>query len=141
MKYVKTTLAAIFVAVAAIALYGCVTRGHEREMNYLASALTKVSAAVDAKIRYEDFPASSSSDDVLQAVAKDDPALMRNFENRVLLVRRDGEDSAVLLCEPVPGRALLEDAGCTAKMDVHRWSATGSQKCEFTLDLKAACGN
>lgn len=141
MKKVKLTVAAIVVVAGVFSLYGCMTRSIEREMNYLASAMTKLSAAVDAKVRYEDFPASGSSEELLRAVANDNPQLMKNFDGRVLSVLREGEDSAVLLCEPGPGRPLLEDAGCTARLDVHRWSTPGSQSCEFTLKVKSVCGS
>ncbi len=140
MKKVTSTVAVIVIVAGIFSLYGCMTRSTEREMNYLASAMTKLSAAVDTKVRYEDFPASASSEELLRSVAKDDPQLMKNFDGRVLRVLREGEDSAVLLCEPGPGRPLLEDAGCTARLDVHRWSTPGSQRCEFTLNVKAICG-
>ncbi len=131
-----------YITLAAVVLIGtgCASRVQERDMNHLASALTKVSAAVDAKVRYENYPASASSEELLNAVAQVDPPLMKNFDGQVLRVLRQGEDSAVLLCEAGPGRALLEDAGCTAAMDVHRWSLAAPQRCEFTLNLKAVCG-
>lgn len=137
----RTALFACSFATVALIGSGCASRVQERDMNHLASALTKVSAAVDAKVRYEDFPANASPEDLLKAVTQGDPPLMHNFDGRVLRVRREGEDSAVLLCEAGPGRALLEDAGCTAAMDVHRWSLPVPQRCEFTLNLKAVCGN
>ena len=140
MTYRTTLFAGAFAAVVFIST-GCASRVQERDMNHLASALTKVSAAVDAKVRYEDFPANAPSEELLKAVAQGDPQLMRNFDGRVLRVLREGEDSAVLLCEAGPGRALLEDAGCTAAMDAHRWSSAAPQHCEFTLNLKAVCGN
>lgn len=140
MTYRTTLFAGAFAAVV-LTVSGCASRVQERDMNHLASALTKVSAAVDAKVRYEDFPVNAPSEALLQAVAQGDPQLMRNFDGRVLRVLRAGEDSAVLLCETGPGRALLEDAGCTAAMDAHRWSSAAPQRCEFTLNLKAVCGN
>ena len=140
MTYRTTLFAGAFAAVV-LMVSGCASRVQERDMNHLASALTKVSAAVDVKVRYEDFPANAPSEELLKAVAQGDAPLMRNFDGRVLRVLRQGEDSAVLLCEAGPGRALLEDAGCTAAMDAHRWSSAAPQHCEFTLNLKAVCGN
>jgi hypothetical protein len=140
MKNMKFVVTATLVAVA-IGVVACASRVNEREMNYLGSALTKVSAAVDAKVRYEPSLEKASSEDLLKSVAKDDPQLMRNFDGRVLRVLVTGEDSAVLLCESGPGRALLEDVGCTAKLDIHRWTMSGTQKCEFTLNPKQTCAD
>lgn len=136
----KLIVAATFVAIA-IGVVACASRVNEREMNYLGSALTKVSASVDAKVRYEPSLKNASSEDLLKSVAKDDPQLMRNFDGRVLRVLVTGEDSVVLLCESGAGRALLEDAGCTAKLDIHRWNMSGAQKCEFTLNPNQMCSN
>lgn len=136
----KLIVAATFVAVA-IGVVACASRVNEREMNYLGSALTKVSASVDAKVRYEPSLKNASSEDLLKSVAKDDPQLMRNFDGRLLRVLVTGEDSVVLLCESTAGRALLEDAGCTAKLDIHRWNMSDAQKCEFTLDPKKTCAD
>lgn len=133
---VATTLVAGVVGIVA-----CASRVNEREMNYLGSALTKVSAAVDAKVRYEPSLKNASSEDLLKSVANDDPQLMRNFDGRVLRVLVTGEDSVVLLCESEAGRALLEDAGCTAKLDIHRWNMSGAQKCDFTLYPKSTCAD
>jgi outer membrane murein-binding lipoprotein Lpp len=122
----------------AIVLAGCATQPSEREMNYLASALTKVSATVDATVRYR-RPAEGLSDaELLQAATAHDRDLMKPFDGLTIRVLRDGRDSAVLVCQR-GGRALLEDAGCTAKLDEHRWSSTGNDRCEFTLDVKKVC--
>lgn len=137
----RTALITCSFAAVLLLSAGCASRVQERDMNLLASALTKVSAGVDAQVRYEGFPANAPPEELLKTVAQGDPQLMRNFDGRVLRVRREGEDSAVLLCEAGPDRALLEDAGCTAAMDVHRWSQPSPQRCEFTLNLKAVCGN
>lgn len=54
-------------------------------------------------------------------------------------VLRDGHDSAVLVCESHAGKALLEDAGCTAKLDQYHRSNGGTNRCEFTINIKKAC--
>lgn len=125
---------------AAIALLSCATQIDEREMNYLASALTKVSAAVDATVRYEPLAPNLTDDQVLALATSHDPALLKNFGGQTVRVIRQGENSAVLVCERATGKALLEDAGCTAKMDLHRWNMAATRACELTLDLKQVCG-
>lgn len=124
---------------AAVLIAGCGTRVDEREMNYLASALTKVSASVDATVRYGDLPTGQSSDQVLAASTKHDSNLLKPFSDRRVLVQVVGKDSAVLICDLKTGNALLEDAGCTAKMDSHRWTSPLTGQCEFTLDVATLC--
>lgn len=124
--------------VAAVVLASCATQPSEREMNYLASALTKVSAAVDATVRYRRPPEGLSEAELLRTATAHDAALMKPFDGMTVRVLRSGRDSAVLVCQ-AGGRALLEDAGCTAKLDVHRWNAVGVAQCEFILDVSKVC--
>jgi len=56
-----------------------------------------------------------------------------------LRVLREGADSAVLVCESAADKALLEDAGCTARLDAQRWQG-GDDACAFTLRLREICG-
>ncbi|MDB5859966.1 MAG: hypothetical protein JWQ76_3655 [Ramlibacter sp.] len=135
MNHVKTP----FFILVVVLLASCATQPNEREMNYLASALTKVSAAVDATVRYRRPPENMSEGDLLRAATAHDIQLLKPFDGFTVRVLRSGRDSAVMVCQP-RGRALLEDAGCTPKLDVHRWNAPGgNDRCEFTLDLNTVC--
>ena len=135
MNRVKSSV----LTLAAVLLASCATQPNEREMNYLASALTKVSAAVDATVRYRRPPESLSEGELLRASTAHDNQLLKPFEGMTMRVLRTGRDSAVLVCQP-QGKPLLEDAGCTAKLDVHRWrAADGGDRCEFTLDVNKVC--
>lgn len=128
------------IAVLAVCLVtACATQPSAQEMNYLASALTKVSAAVDATVRYRRPADGLPEAELLQLSTAHDPALMKPFDGLTVRVLRDGRDSAVLVCEARGGKALLEDAGCTAKLDQHRWNSGGVDRCEFTLDIKKVC--
>lgn len=120
-------------------LAACATQPTEREMNYLASALTKVSAAVDATVRYRRTADGLPEAELLRFSTAHDPALLKPFDGLTVRVLRDGRDSAVLVCESRADKALLEDAGCTAKLDQHRWSNGGTNRCEFTIDIKKVC--
>lgn len=119
-------------------LIGCASQPSDREMNSLASALTKVSAAVDANARYKRSTDTLDEKQLLQVSTAHDTGLMRPFEGMTVRVLRVGRDSAVLVCQANNGRALLEDAGCTARLDAPRWN-TGPNPCEFTLDVKQMC--
>lgn len=129
----------IVVASLALSLVACASQPSEREMNYLASALTKVSAAVDATARHRRSTDGLDETQLLQAATAHDPSLLKPFEGLSVRVLREGRDSAVLVCKERSGGALLEDAGCTAKMDVHRWNQEASNRCEFSLNVKQVC--
>ncbi|WP_137918355.1 hypothetical protein [Hydrogenophaga sp. 2FB] len=121
-----------------VLLIGCASHPSDREMNSLASALTKVSAAVDASARYKRSTDTLDEKQLLQVSTAHDAGLMKPFEGMTVRVLRVGRDSAVLVCQANNGRALLEDAACTARLDAPRWN-TSPNPCEFTLDVKQIC--
>lgn len=127
----------IAAAAGVFLLAACASAQSEGDMNYLGSALTKLSAAVDATVRY-DRPAEDVDEAaLLQMSVAQDPSLLQPFNGMTVRIRRDGQASAVLVCEASQGKALLEDTGCTARMDSHRWRDDSA--CQFTLDLSATC--
>jgi hypothetical protein len=120
-------------------LTGCATQHSEKEMNFSASALTKLSAAVDATVRYTQIPDGVNGAELLTLSAAEDPTLLEPFKTFKILVRREGRFSGVLVCEADGSAALLEDSGCTAKLDRHAWREKLTARCEFSLDLSALC--
>lgn len=118
---------------------GCATPTPEREMNSLASALTKLAAAVDASVRYDDPPTGLSDTEMLRLATSHDPSLLASFASFELHVQRVGSDSSVLICRASAGQAVLEDAGCTALMERHHWKSQTALACEPTLDLPTIC--
>lgn len=125
--------------VAICALAACASPPTERELNFMGSALTKVSAAVDATVRYRRPAEGLPEQELLQLATAHDPALLKPFQGLTVRVLREGVDSAVLVCQKDEGAALLEDAGCTARLDQRRWTSRGADRCEFTLELKTVC--
>jgi hypothetical protein len=121
-------------------LAACASAQSERDMNFAASALTKLSAAVDATVRFNKSSENLADAELLRLSASDDPSLLTPFEHYSLRVLRSGRRSVVLVCEPDGGKALLEDAGCTPKLDRHHWQSVPVAACDFTLDVIAACG-
>lgn len=134
----------IFKVILALAvsslLAACVSAQSERSMNFAASALTKLSASVDATIRFKHPSEALTDAELLRLSVAHDPSLLTPFENFTVRVLRDGRHSVVLVCEANGGKALLEDSGCTAKLDHHHWRNMPGITCEFTLDVKALCG-
>lgn len=112
----------------------------ERDMNFTASALTKLSAAVDVTVRFNKSSENLADSELLRLSASDDQSLLTPFEHYKVRVLQSGRRSVVLVCEPDGGKALLEDAGCTAKLDRHHWQSVPVAACDFTLDVMAVCG-
>ncbi len=113
----------------------------EEAMMIRASALTKLSTAVEAAVRYDAEASSGLDGQALLAFAvRDDAALLERFAGLELRVARGDRHASVLVCSPDGGGALLEDAGCTSRLDRHAWREADAAPCEFRLDLAALCG-
>jgi hypothetical protein len=110
----------------------------DENMYVKASALSKLSASVESTVRYKNPPANISDEDLLLRASAHDPALLNPFANYTLKVLRADGHSAVLMCSKDASQALLEDAGCTAAMDLHRWKSS-NQPCAFSLNLSQTC--
>jgi hypothetical protein len=121
-------------------LTACASTPNERDMNFTASALTKLSAAVDVTVRFNRSSENLSDSELLRLSASDDQSLLIPFEHYTVRVLRSGLRSVVLVCEHDGGKALLEDAGCTAKLDRYHWQTVPVTACNFTLDVIAVCG-
>lgn len=107
------------------------------EMYVKASALTKLSAAVESMVRYKNPSPSWTDNELLSAATEHDPALLNNLGGYRLKVENRNRHAIVLVCSASGERALLEDAGCTAQMDRHRWPVPSS--CEFSLIIDSVC--
>ncbi len=123
----RTTVAsAISITITISFLAACTSsqRGPDSEEMYVkASALTKLSAAVESTVRYKSPP----------------PDLGDGFRGYKLRVLRQERHSVVLVCDAAGTRALLEDAGCSGPMDRERWMGK-AEACEFSIDTKQVCG-
>lgn len=108
------------------------------EMYVKASALTKLSTAVESMVRYKNPSPSWTDSELLSAATEHDPALLNNLGGYRLKVESRDRHAIVLMCSASGDRALLEDAGCNAQMDRHRWQVPSS--CEFSLAVEQICG-
>ena len=118
---------------------GCAAQHNEKKMNFSASALTKLAAAVDATVRYMQIPDEVTGVGLLALATAEDPSLLEPFKTFKVIVHREGRFSEVLMCEAEGTTALLEDSGCTAKLDRHAWRERPLTRCAFTLDLPTLC--
>lgn len=121
-------------------LTGCAAVNHKdasEDMYIKASALTKLSSAVEATVRYEQPSPNLTDDELLKLSVEADPAQLEPFAGYVLKVNRDFNHAIVLVCNSDGTQGMLEDAGCTAALDKHLWQQKAS--CEFTLSSDIVC--
>lgn len=126
----------LLLGVSACAVHGPF-KEDEQAMQTLGSALTKLSSAVDVTVAYEDLPEGISDQELLVQSTRHDPELLRRFDGYRLRVLHQDSYAVLLVCSETDGRALLEDATCTAPMDRHAWREATS--CEFTLRDPKLC--
>ena len=128
---------------AAIALtLGCASTGQspgEETMLIKASALTKLSAAAESAVRYKNAPVDLTDRVLLQWATSHDPALLAPFSAYTLKVLRQDRHALVLVCTEDGTIALLEDLGCTAALDRHRWRDAPGAACAFSIAPGVAC--
>jgi hypothetical protein len=137
-----TARSSVAVAIIISFLTGCTSspkRPDPEEMYSQASALTKLSAAVESTVRYKNPPSQLGESELLVLATRHDPVLLENFKNYKVRVLREARHSVVLVCNASGTRALLEDAGCTGPMDRERWKDK-PEPCEFSIDTRAVCG-
>ncbi len=115
-----------------LAITGCITPTQRVER--LVTPLPKLTAVVEALVRYPD-PASPVPDALLVSEAmKDKPELQRAFRGYPIKVRHDTKNTVILVCSPDGKYALLEDASWTLGVD-HKWYLTKPpMPAEFTMD-------
>ena len=136
---IRNTVTVIFVLSF---LAGCTSsqrRVDSEEMYIKASALTKLSAAVESTVRYKNPPPELGESELLTLATRHDPILLENFKSYKVRVLRNDRHSIILVCDATGTHALLEDTGCSGPMDRHRWMGK-PEPCDFSIDTKAVCG-
>ncbi|SCX89657.1 hypothetical protein SAMN05216420_101260 [Nitrosospira sp. Nl5] len=140
MIVTRKTTTAVVIAVSILAACASSQKYPDSEEMYVkASALTKLSAAVESTVRYKNPPPELGESELLALATGHDPVLLENFKGYRVKVLRKDRHSVVLVCDAVGTHALLEDAGCTGPMDRERWKGRLTP-CEFSIDTAAVCG-
>ena len=127
-----------------IALAGCATLAtgqpySEDEMMTAAAALTKVTAAAEGNLRYGSLSDLLSDTEFLAQSVAYDPELVKPLAAYQIKATRQGGHVVILVCSQDGATALLEDAGCTAAMDRHRWRDDPMTACVFTINIAQLC--
>jgi hypothetical protein len=127
---------------ALLALTGCASPAPAPEAETMlvqASALSKLAAAAESAVRYRHAPEDLADRALLQWATAHDPALLAPFSRYTLKVLRRDRHAIVLMCSADGSIALLEDAGCSARLDSQRWREAPGAPCAFTLAPATAC--
>ena len=113
-------------------------RPHEAQQDEdgLAACLINLSAAVDAYFSGSDAVLTGSNEEILRRATAHDPSLLAVFKPYQIRVQRQEPYAVLLLCTEDGKQAVLEDAGCSARLD--RRAEKGAP-CEFTLKVGAGC--
>ena len=113
---------------------------NDAEDNYtLGSALTKLTAAVESAVRYDNPPPGLNDFELLQFSTKHDPQLLEPFSGFVLKTFVQNRHVIVLVCDKFGKYAKLEDAGCTSPLDRNLWKERSEMPCGFTIKLEEIC--
>ncbi len=113
----------------------------ESKMDTLAAQLKHLSDSVESAVRYKHAPESLADKELLVFSTKHDPSLMEPVAPYVVRARSVAvgrvRHSDILVCSPDGKQALLEDVGCTARLDAQLWHE--SSPCTFSLDVTKVC--
>ena len=134
LKYVFFT-----VIMSAFVTVGCASAFSDENLTRLATSLTKVSSSVHATVRYDRSADTLDEAELLDFSVSHKPSYLTPFEGFIVKVRRDGKYSSVLVCDEDGKEGLMEDAGCTGKMDEAMWQTMPEAACAFTLNLAEVC--
>jgi hypothetical protein len=115
------------------------TAQDSRQMYATASALTKLSSAVEATVLFRNPSPTLTDRELLRLAAADNPELLRMFDPFTVRVLQHAQGVILLVCDANAGAALLEDASCTARLDRHHWRDDAGAPCEFTLKMPDVC--
>lgn len=136
MKY------SILISLAAAFLLGaCVTPTDDSpdagERGRLSTKMVNLSSAVNTY--FADLPAAPTDSDVTileNATRHDKRLLASEFKPYMLKVQYQNPYAVLLLCSRDGTRAIMEDAGCSARLDRQ---VTRAAPCEFTLRVSRGC--
>ncbi len=107
------------------------------ERGRLSAKMVNLSSAVDTYFADLAEAPIDGNVSILQSATRHDPRLLASeFEPYMLKVQYQKSYAVLLLCSKDGNRAIMEDAGCSARLD--RQIAHGTA-CEFTLLVNPGC--
>jgi hypothetical protein len=138
----KLVLILVLVAIFDLLTVACVlfwwkNKAQEPKQAELATRLINLSAAVDAYFSGTENIPSGNDEEILRRATTHDPSLLAAaFTPYQIKVQRQERYAVLLLCTQDGKRAIMEDAGCSARLDRR---AEENAPCEFTLKVAPGC--
>lgn len=125
------------IAASATVVLACSNVVEPQQMFDKASALTKITAYVDAAVLYSPTGASDSDQTLFDKAFTDNPSLKSQLGTASLRLQRGDKGVVVMVCTEDGSTALLEDLSCTPGMDKHPWRDEPGRACTFSLSPTA----
>ena len=107
----------------------------KEEMYSLASALTKLTTAVEEKVLFREAPAEMKDMELIHFSTSHDPRLKEPFAGYLLKAHAVNGHAVVLVCDQSGSRGLLEDGGCSAVVDKQWWRDQPDHPCEISTQM------
>jgi len=114
--------------------------GGARAGEELGPPLLRLTSAVDGVCERPDvygFPLGGSGEELIRLGVEDDPSLLVPFKGLVVKAKCENKHAIVLVCDPEGKMTLMEDAGCTIKIDYR--AEEPERACEFSIQSEAVC--
>lgn len=127
--------------VAVLVLSACATPSDAtpdaKERGILSTKMVNLSSAIDTYFTDLSKAPTDSDATILQNATRHDKRLLApEFEPYVLKVQYQNPFSVLLLCSKDGKQAIMEDAGCSARLDRQVLHVA---PCEFTLRVSRGC--
>jgi hypothetical protein len=107
------------------------------ERERLTAKMVKLSSVVDRYFAELPEEPTDSGDALLENAIRHDRGLLApEFDPYLLKVRYQKAYAVLLLCSKDGSRVIMEDAGCSARLDRQ---VSRDVPCEFTLVVKGSC--
>lgn len=107
----------------------------QEKMYTLASALTKLTSAVEEKVLFKEAPSEMMDMELIDLSTSHDPQLKEPFAEYLLKARGVNGHAVVLVCDQSGSKALLEDGGCSSILDHHWWKDQPNHPCEISTQM------
>lgn len=132
----------IRIAAAIVFLLGasaCATADDDETLMRAAAVLRTIANDVDTFVSSTPEASAIPEADIIRRATIRDPGRLGALDDYVLRVRIEGRNSAVLMCSKDSARGLVEDAGCSGRVDKLYFREAPGQTCAFTLNLAEVC--
>lgn len=121
------------IAASSIVILACSSVQNPQQMFDKASALTKLTASVDAAVLYSPQGKIYSDQALFDKAFTENASLKPQLGAERILLRRGERGVVLLVCTQDGSKALLEDLSCTPGMDKNYWRDEPNHNCTFSI--------